>query len=290
MTTLLSWISVDARGPSSIYIVGDSRITWGSASKRWDSGRKVFACRSADIFGYCGDVLFPTLVLGQLGDLIDRDLLWNRGEEAEARHAKIAGYLKASFNRRHDAPDYDFTIIHCGRDGEGLTGSFHIWRVTYRARFRDWIDERIDIGGPLKSTVLLKLGSGNQALDREIETWASSPQGGTARAIFSAFCDSLERGGDPLSGGVPQIVALHRQGEGKVIGFIAGGTRYLYGLPIQPIAELDNVMWVDALFQRISPETGTLAPDAQRHARVAKGAGNGFATLVTKATEAKDFE
>lgn len=288
MTTLLSWISVDARGPSGIYIVGDSRITWGSASRRWDSGRKVFACRSADIFGYCGDVLYPTLVLGQLGDLVDRNLLWQGDANAEARHTKIVEYLKASFERRHNAPDHDFTILHCARDGDGQTGSFYIWKVSYRATLRDWLDERVVIGDPITSMVLLQLGSGNHALSREIAAWEASPQGGTARAIFSAFCDSLDKEGDALSGGAPQIVALHRSGSGKVIGFIAEGMRYLYGLPIQLIPELDNVMWVDSLFQRVSPETGTLLPNAQRHTRVGKG--KGFVAFVTEAAAAEEFE
>lgn len=267
MTTILSWISVDARGPSGIYIVADSRITWGSASSRWDSGRKVLACRSADIFGYCGDVLYPTLALSQLGDLVDRGLLWDSSVDANARHTKFFDYLKASFGRRHNAPEYDFTIVHCARDGQGLKCSFHIWKVSYRARFHDWIDERVDFGNPMKSEVLLQLGSGRQALDREVKTWAASSQGGTSRSIFSAFCDSLEKGQDPLSGGMPQIVSLERRGGGQVIGFIAEETRYLYGLPIQALPGLDSITWVDALFQRMSPETGTLLPHAQRHAR-----------------------
>lgn len=267
MTTILSWISIDARGPSGIYIVADSRITWGSASSRWDSGRKVFACRSADIFGYCGEVLYPTLVLGQLGDLVDRGLLWDPSVDANERHTKFFDYLKISFGRRHNAPEYDFTIVHCARDGQGLKGSFHIWKVSYRAKFRDWIDEPVDFGNPNKSMVLLQLGSGRKALDREITTWAAGSQGGTSRSIFSAFCDSLEKGQDPLSGGIPQIVSLDRRNGGQVIGFVAEGTRYLYGLPIQALPELDSIMWVDALFQRMSPETLTLLPQAQRHAR-----------------------
>lgn len=267
MTTLLAWISVDTRGPSSIYIVADSRITWGSASSRWDSGRKVFACRSADIFGYCGDVLYPTLALGQLGDLVDRGLLWDRAVDADARHTKFFEYVKDSFGRRHNAPEYDFTIVHCSRDGLGLAGTFHIWKVSYRARFREWLDERVNIGNPIQSTVLLQLGSGRQALDHEITAWSVSSQGGTSRSIFSAFCDSLEKGQDPLSGGMPQIVSLDRRSGGQVIGFIAEGTRYLYGLPIQALPELASIMWVDSLFQRMSPETGALLPNAQRHAR-----------------------
>jgi hypothetical protein len=80
MTSLASWIGIDSRGQSSIYIVSDSRISWGENAV-WNYGRKVFASRTTpEIFGYCGDVLFPSMFLsqvvdsisiGQLGDLID---------------------------------------------------------------------------------------------------------------------------------------------------------------------------------------------------------------------------
>lgn len=282
VTTLLSWVSVDARGPSGIYIVGDSRITWGSESHRWDSGRKVFASLSADIFGYCGDVLYPTLVLGQLSDLAGQSLLWDKHENAEMRHDKIVQCLKRSFERRHNAPDYDFTILHGARDGEGLRGSFHLWRTSYGARRRNWTDQKIELGVPLKSAVLVKLGSGDHALDREINAWDASSQGGTARSIFSAFCDALEKKNDPLSGGVPQIVSLDRRGGGKVIGFIADGKHHIYGLPIQPLPGLSKIEWVDSLFQRMSPETMAPLPDAQRHARDENGKKDGLAAFFRK--------
>lgn len=204
------------------------------------------------------------------------------------RHDKIFEYLKRSFERRHNAPDYDFTILHGARDGEGLKGSFYLWKTSYRAGRRTWTDQKIDIGVPVKSAVLVKLGSGNDALDREISAWDASPQGGTARSIFSAFCDALEKKSDPLSGGVPQIVSLDRRGGGKVIGFIADGAHYIYGLPIQPLPELSKIEWVDSLFQRMSPETMKLLPNAQRHARVEKGKKDGLAAFVGKSSGKAD--
>ena len=45
-----------------IYLASDSRITWGSANRRWDAGRKLFTSdKSSHAFGYCGDVVFPSL-------------------------------------------------------------------------------------------------------------------------------------------------------------------------------------------------------------------------------------
>ena len=61
MTTLISWVGADQRGPASIRLAADSRISWslsGSEQKKWDFGKKLFASHSGpEIVGYCGDVL-----------------------------------------------------------------------------------------------------------------------------------------------------------------------------------------------------------------------------------------
>jgi hypothetical protein len=208
VTKLFSWLSVDDRGPSSIYVVSDTPITWGSPGKWWDSGRKVFAMKSADVFGYCGEVVFPSLVLGQLSDLIDRALRWPRDCAAETRHSIILEYLKTSFERRHNAPNHDFTILHCAREGAGLSSKFYGWQVNYHATSKTWSDAGIDVSHDGKSRLLVALGSGKKHLEKEINRWNDTPQGGTARVIFSAFCDALAKGEDPLSGGMPQLVSL----------------------------------------------------------------------------------
>lgn len=282
MTSLLSWISVDARGPSALYIVTDSRITWGSHARRWDSGRKVFAYRSADVFGYCGDVLFPSLVLAQLGDLIDRNLLWDRDADAATRHETLVGYLKTSFGRRHSAPDHDFAIIHGARDGEGVGCEYSVWCTRFDAKRAAWSDMKIHCASPDGSQVLATLGSGQRPMRQEIRLWAESPQGGTARSIFSAFCDALYKMQDKLSGGVPQIVTIGRKGGGKVAGFIADGARYLYGLPIEPSLSLEDIEWYDALFTRMSPTTLERLSNAQRHVRVKEAAPGGFLRSLNK--------
>ena len=70
MTLLASWIGVDTHGPTSAYMVSDSRISWGLNSK-FDYGRKVFASSQyPEIFGYAGEVIFPSVVLSQLIEMI----------------------------------------------------------------------------------------------------------------------------------------------------------------------------------------------------------------------------
>jgi len=82
MTTLIAWIVYSATGerpelPRAIYVASDSRITWGSQARRWDAGRKVFnPSKAPHIFGYCGDVVFPSLVLGQVISAIDNNIMF----------------------------------------------------------------------------------------------------------------------------------------------------------------------------------------------------------------------
>ena len=57
MTLIASWVSADNKPeelvPSALYIGADSQYTW-------PDGRKTFCCiNSPEIFGFCGDVLFP---------------------------------------------------------------------------------------------------------------------------------------------------------------------------------------------------------------------------------------
>lgn len=268
MTTLVSWISVDSRGPSAIYVVTDSRITWGSQARRWDSGRKVFAAPTPDVFGYCGDVLFPSLVLGQIVDLVTRGLLWNKDTDPKVRHEISVEYLKTAFMRRQSAPDQAFTVVHAARQGSGLSSDFLAWRTDYAPGSSGWTDVPIDTGNHSESRVLLTLGSGSRPLQQEIENWRVSPQGGTARSFFSAFCDALEAGADPLSGGVPQIVSIDRKSPGKILGFAADGQRYVHGLPIAYAPALGSLEWVDRLFNRISPESLEQLSGAQLQVRV----------------------
>lgn len=58
MTSLGVALAIDARGPSAMYIITDSRISWPNGG-HWDAGQKTFvsAC-SPDIFGFCGDAFF----------------------------------------------------------------------------------------------------------------------------------------------------------------------------------------------------------------------------------------
>lgn len=267
MTSLIAWISRDQRRFAALHVASDSRISWGSAARRWDAGRKVFASRvTPDVWAYCGDVLFPGLVLSQLVSAGDEGLLFEEDGGAEERHRLAVEAMKNSFHRRHHAPDHGFTILHASRDGEGADARPRLWLTTFDEKSRSWTDQERYIEDGAVGTVVT-LGSGAASVKREEHRWRASAIGGTSRAIFSAFCDALAKGEDPRSGGSPQLGSIYPKRAGATAGVLHEGELYLHGLPIRELTKPSSIEWYDPLFQRIDPTTRKLREGAARQPR-----------------------
>jgi hypothetical protein len=269
MTTLVGFVSVDNNGQTAFYLLSDSRITWKS-HQRWDAGRKVFCCaRHADAFAYCGDVVFPSLVLSQIVELADRDALFTGDPTPEVRHREFMTAVRASFQLRTNAPDHSFDILHVFRVNEGNRSKFSLWQLSFSKQNGKWTNRALEVS-ETKSSLVVALGSGSKSISGYDKRWRESDIGGTSRAIFGAFCDAVFSGDDPATGGAPQLVGIYRKGPARSIGFIRDGIKYFCGLPISSIASLDQVEWRDELFQRVDGETLQLISGAQRHSRPTK--------------------
>jgi hypothetical protein len=230
-------------------------------------GRKLFACKeSPDIFGYVGEVLFPSLVLGQMIEAADHNLLISSDDDAESRHAAFVRTVQSSFEHRHNAPDYDFEILHAARVGAGMTATFRVWRLAYSAVTHSWSDEEIQLPSD-RSGLVIALGSGGSSVETHDKRLVATPQGRTSRATFWAFCDALKSKADPLSGGAPQLVGMYRTQGPKAFGLLYEGRRYFQGLPLHDATRFDGVEWRDGYFQRIDGETLQVIVGAQRHGR-----------------------
>jgi hypothetical protein len=271
MTTLVVWISYTETGsdretPRALYIASDSRITWGSKERRWDAGRKVFVPeREAHAFGYAGDVVFPSLVLGQLVLAIDRDALFEGDEKPEEKHALVLSVLKASHRKRVGTAGQNFAMVHAYRHKGGNAASFWLWSVKYDAANRRWTDTQIQI--PRHTSALIRLGSGATKIKPYGDRWSKSEVGGTSRSIFSAFCDALRSNDDVSSGGPPQLVALYNGGSPRSFGVIYCGQLSLSGLPLLQAPHNGALEWRDELFQRVDPTTLRSIPKARRFYR-----------------------
>ncbi|MCX5983895.1 MAG: hypothetical protein NTY89_19310 [Nostocales cyanobacterium LacPavin_0920_SED1_MAG_38_18] len=265
MTSFAAWVGVDSRGMTSFYFASDSRISWWGTQAKWDRGRKLFASRTyPDIFGYCGDVLFPSLALSQAIQLVDDGLLFEFDEKPSTKFEKLCTLIQDSFNLFPKQARHPFDIAYCSRIGIGLGSTFELYKLSWTAN-QGWIHSRYSI--PTQSELVLSLGTGKNYVEESNLEWKKTAVGGTSRAIFSAFCDSLQSKRDPLSGGVPQLVGIHRQGSAKTFGIIYDNETYVLGLPVKNFAGLEAIEWFNPLFERCDPHTMQILPKAQRQPR-----------------------
>jgi hypothetical protein len=264
MTTLACWLGVDSRGPASLYIAADSRITWG-ADTSWDQGRKVFACvLEPHVFGYVGDVLFPALAIPTVIELIDRGVLAGN-LEAPHWHRRLLPTLRSLWSDYPVSQRRDFALLHAVRSGTGLASTFSVGVLAYRQATDTWSLRNPAL--PTHSATLEIAGSGAPGFGVARATWNESRHANTSRAQFSALCDAIDSGADPMSGGTPQLVGLYRKGAGRSFGLILERKRYLAGHRLVGDERVESLEWRNELFERMDPTTRRRLPGAARHGR-----------------------
>lgn len=263
MTSIAVWVGVDTHGAASAYIATDSRISWPSGG-RWDSGRKAFASSTfPDIFGYCGDVLFPSLLLSQFVTALDIGAVVDRSAKTMDREKALEQIARIAFKEFPNKLRQPFEIIYCGRDGEGLLSKFEVYILSWSHQ-NGWRRESRQIPTE-SSTLVFKTGSGSRSIAKSMALWDESAHGGTSRAVYSAFVEALKGGSDPNSGGPPQLVGLYRKWAGRTIGVVDQRNRFLHGLPVL-IPDVDpSLEWRNELFERCDGRTGRRLIHAQRH-------------------------
>lgn len=276
MTSLTAWLGADSRGPTSLYFASDSRISWGKDRRGWETGRKVFACQSsAEIFGFTGYILLPQSVITRVVDLIDRRVLPSLCDCSPSTRAEtLAAVMRREVDSHLQPFEDDFSVFYAARQGEGMPphATFHILEVYCNAARRS-----VDVfpfEAPAESSMLVAHGTGAGAVRGWVNRWSLSDQGGTSRAVFSAFCDSLRSGEDPRTGGEPQLVGLYRQGHARQFGVVSTNGPSIGGMLHLPVDTRARIEWRDELFQRVEP-SGRLKKAAQRHSRPEKLAGGG---------------
>jgi len=252
MTLLASWVGVDTHGPASAYIVCDSRITWNRTTL-FDYGKKVFASKIyPEIFGYAGDVLFPSIVLSQILEMIDSNLLFEHSMSCSQKNKLVFEKLCYSFSKYPDAyGDNPIQILHISRDTcfEGYPSFYHYLMTWDRAR--GWRNCEEDI--PTSSGLIQVLGSGK---DEFLSNYKGRYQFGanqsTSRNVFHCFIDTLDNIRDYHCGGAPQLVGIYRKPftSAQNYGIIYNNRRYYLGMEIPKDASFDKIEWRNELFER----------------------------------------
>ncbi len=264
MTTLIGWIGVDSRGPSSLYFAADSRFTW-TPDVTWDYGRKLFASRSRPvILGYCGDVMFASHGIGQALELLEAGFLHPAEAAPEARVPVLEAFLKDSLQTYPSSQKREFSVVYAWRIGPDSKPSFFVAEISWSPSV-GWSSVIPTL--PSESAVIIARGSGQNHFGAPYRRWKDSEVGRTSRAVYSAFCDHLARGTDPRTGGPPQLVGLYRTGPAITFGVIYAGARWLSGARVPDSAVPQDVEWRDELFQRCDGRTMALKSGTQRHAR-----------------------
>lgn len=230
--------------------MSDSRITWNNT--HWDAGQKLFvSSRFPDVFGYSGDVQFPTLALRQTLDRIDQGLLLASGATSAMRHESICQELETAYRAYPAHGANHSTILHFSRDGSGKHAQFNLWKIEWS---RDSAIRSTPLNLPTSSVIGETAGSGWKILIERNEAW-KKVQGRTARGIFSSFCDALDSGEDPKSAGPPQLVALYPSFPSRLFGIVWRDKRYMAGSLVPDDAQLDAFEWRNSLFERVDPHT-----------------------------------
>ena len=262
MTTIVAWAGVDQRDVASIYIASDSRISWAN-SHRWNQGRKTFAsAETAHIFGYWGDVLFPSMALPTILDELAVGIV----QPKVSPFGEIGSSIRRLWTDYPRQEQRDFGIVMATRRRAGMDAVFEMAIMTFESKTDSW--DIKDVAMPRSSARLHIAGSGASQVRNAGRLWEESNQSGTSRAVYSAFVEALTQGADPYSGGGPQLVGLRRIGPGIRFGTVYRGKRYLSGARVtQATAQVASVEWFNELFERADGARGKRLSDAQRHGR-----------------------
>ena len=188
MTTLIGWVGVDSRRPTSLYLASDSRFTWTN-DITWDSGRKLYASRIQPVvLGYCGDVLFSSQSSAQALELIEGGLLYDFESTPEERLDSLGVFLKTAFGTYPESQQRPFSVVYACRMDPLSQPYFFAGAISWSLP-QGWSKVRLDM--PPESAVIAAYGSGREAFGVPNKKWKESSAGRTSRSVFSAFCDHV---------------------------------------------------------------------------------------------------
>lgn len=261
MTLIVSWIGLDSRGPASLYLISDSRISWidRSTVHKWDHGKKVYAFKnSPDIIGYCGDTLFTTQAISHIVNLADAGILFSNTHTADRRFARIKFKIKELLTPYPEICMRDsFSIVY----GTRVTShDFICFELTW-SKSDGWKENKRSFAD--FSDKLMVLGSGAKEFEQKYIEYQKSEIQRTSRAIFQCFCDSLENIADPQCGGAPQLAGLYRIKNGIDFGVILKGKRYVSGVCVDNLSNFNPLEWRNELFERFDGEQKKIKAGAQ---------------------------
>lgn len=258
MTLVVAWLAVDPHGTSSAYITSDSRISWGDGNY-FDYARKVFAFNnSPDILGYCGEVLFPSIVLSQITEMADCGLLFKDNYSCQEKFEVIKETLIKALsnypNKIEHITGEKLQLVYVSR--ESMDNKKFFCQLIEWNRLSGWSNKEIEL--PKSSGILLAIGSGSNEFNENYrKNYKKGDNEGTSRNVFHCFCDTLFNIKDTSCGGAPQLVGIYRKPKSNAVkfGIIKDKKKYLFGAEVDNLINSDNIEWRNDLFEECSGET-----------------------------------
>lgn len=276
MTLIIAWAAAQHTRKkditSALYIASDSRISWG---EKYDYGKKLFVCKNnPDIFGYCGDVLFPLQILSQIVDGINEGIIYNNNDAlSNEKKAKIIKHILNTtikdYPKDYGINKNGLTIIHGTKD---MDKRMSLYKYEWNRKNGLWYYETIK----QTSTFSQKLfcgGTGKNEFERNFEQLIKD-KGGEEKVnssdIFHCFCQTLIGVKDKSCGGAPQLATLKigKNGNGQMLGVVYDNNLYFGGLPLKPNAFLTKSMeekarintfsWYNENLKKCNPKTKLL--------------------------------
>ncbi|MCJ7525652.1 MAG: hypothetical protein MUP71_10600 [Candidatus Aminicenantes bacterium] len=250
MTLVVSWIGKDTHGYTSAYIASDSRVSWGNLNF-YDSCRKTFFSNEfPDIIGFCGDVLFPSMVIPSIIELIDKKILYDENDGPRTRFDKFKKKLIEEIKHYPKSEILNsFEILYICRDIiEKGYPDFYAYKFIWK---KDKSYQVKALKLPVISGLIDVMGSGASDFNREYGGRIKGLNANTTRNVFHTFSVVLEKMTDKKSGGVAQLVGLYRKPEksGFAFGILHKRNRYYNGMRISFSENIDVIEWRNRNFE-----------------------------------------
>lgn len=271
MTLLLAWAAFDdgKDDPAAIYVVTDSRITWGNKST-WDCAQKVFcATHSKEIFGYCGDVMCVTQTLSQIVQLANLGAFnssWNTREKA---HLYASLIRDALITYPKEQIVSNSSLIYVQR----LNKTYDVYEIKIPKNL-DISVEKISLTKSLPGSKIAERtdrivrGSGASTFKEKLES-------DTTYQAFHRFCECIDDEGLSDVGGVPQAVTIRRNGDCLILGINTNGKNRALGLSVNFPEQFPGIKeWKNENFERWNANENKLIPGAKRQPKANSTPGN----------------
>lgn len=274
MTMLASWVGIDTHGIASAYLLADSRFTWdlGCRNEHFDYGKKVFFSKKyPEIMGYSGDVLFPTVVISQIMEMIDSGLLFEASTDCHTKKELILDILRRELERYpKQCISNIIQIVYLTRDTL-FCGypNFYVYLFTWNKNGK-WEVQKKEL--PEKSGLICVLGSGSQEFKNNYDKYKNGNNSDTSRSVYHCFVDTLDLMSDPFCGGAPQMVGIYRKpnSSGRSFGIYYRNKKFVFGLEMKNSIDYNNIEWRNELFELIDGNTNSRLSGAQRQPNVDK--------------------